>query len=87
MPGQTGPTMAEQFALMHPETLCLFMAGYPESPEVLDRVIGCGRAFLAKPFVPKTLVGKVREVLSGATCSRTERSRLAPFYGPLRLDF
>jgi len=68
MPGQTGPTMAEQFALMHPETLCLFMAGYPESPEVLDRVIGCGRAFLAKPFVPKTLIGKVREVLSGATC-------------------
>ena len=65
MPGQCGPMMADQFSLMHPETICLFIAGYPDTAIVEDQILGRGRAFLAKPFVPKTLVGKVREVLSG----------------------
>lgn len=73
MPGQSGPTVADQFALMHPETVCLFMAGYPEGSEVVERVIARGRAFLAKPFVPQTLLAKVREVLSN-----TSRSMAAP---------
>jgi two-component system, cell cycle sensor histidine kinase and response regulator CckA len=64
MPGQSGPTVAEQFLLTHPETTCLFMAGYPDNTEVVDRIIGRGHAFLAKPFVPKTLIHKVREVLA-----------------------
>lgn len=66
MPGQSGPTVADQFIVMHPETLCLFMAGYPDNTEVVDRVLARGHAFLAKPFVPKTLLSKVREVLSSA---------------------
>ncbi len=66
MPGKSGPTVAEHFSRLHPETVCLFMAGYPESPEVVERILSRGRAFLPKPFAPKTLVGKVREVLSAS---------------------
>lgn|SRR5690242_10741282 len=73
MPGQSGPTVADQFALIHPETVCLFMAGHPEGSEVVDRVIARGRAFLPKPFVPQTLIAKVREVLSNSS-----RSMAAP---------
>jgi len=67
MPGKSGPSLADAFVLIHPETACLFMAGYPDSPEVVDHILGLGRAFLPKPFVPKTLIGKVREVLSGGS--------------------
>jgi CheY-like chemotaxis protein len=70
MPGKSGPTVADEFLLTHPETACLFMAGYPDNTEVVDRIIGRGHAFLAKPFVPKTLIQKVREVLA-ATPPRT----------------
>jgi two-component system, cell cycle sensor histidine kinase and response regulator CckA len=63
MPGLTGPTLADRFAQIHPETEFLFMAGLPDSPEVCDRILSRGRAFLAKPFVPRTLLEKVGEVL------------------------
>jgi len=63
MPGLTGPSLADRFAQIHPETEFLFIAGLPDSPEVCDRILNCGRAFLAKPFVPRTLLEKVGEVL------------------------
>ena len=69
MPGLSGPSLADRFAQIHPETDFIFMAGLPDSPEVCDRILSRGRAFLAKPFVPRTLLQKVREVLGG---ERTE---------------
>jgi hypothetical protein len=45
----------------------MFMAGLPDTPEVCDRIIRRNRAFLAKPFIPKTLVDKVHEVLHAAS--------------------
>jgi len=63
MPGLSGPSLAERFAQIHPETEFMFMAGLPDSPEVCDRILSCGRAFLPKPFVPRTLLDKVYEVL------------------------
>src|SRR5947209_1099222 len=63
MPGLNGPGLAERFASMHAETQWLFMAGLPDHPEVLDRILRRGHAFLPKPFVPRTLVKKVQEVL------------------------
>src|SRR5690349_11070571 len=65
MPGASGPSLAEQFAVIHPETECLFMAGLPDTPEICEKIIDRGRPFLPKPFVPQTLVSKVREVLNG----------------------
>ena len=63
MPGQSGPVMADRFLGLHPEAQCLFMAGLPDNPEISERVLNRGLPFLSKPFLPGTLVGKVREVL------------------------
>jgi|SRR4051812_473042 len=65
MPGLSGPSLAERFARIHPETEFMFMAGLPDSPEVCDEILSRGRAFLPKPFVPRTLLDKVYEVLGG----------------------
>jgi two-component system cell cycle sensor histidine kinase/response regulator CckA len=69
MPELSGPALADIFTELHPETECMFMAGLPDTPEVCDRIIRRGRAFLPKPFVPSTLVSKVHEVLANAAGS------------------
>src|SRR5690349_25094588 len=61
MPGQSGPVMADRFLDLHPEAQCLFMAGLPDNPEIVERVMDRGLPFLSKPFLTGTLVGKVRE--------------------------
>src|SRR5262252_2638694 len=63
MPGLSGPSLAERFAALHPETRCMFMAGLPDTPEIINRILRRGKPFLAKPFFPKALVAKVSEVL------------------------
>jgi two-component system cell cycle sensor histidine kinase/response regulator CckA len=63
MPGLSGPSMADQFAGLHPETQCIFMAGMPDTDEVHNRILSRGKIFLPKPFLPGTLLAKVREAL------------------------
>jgi DNA-binding NtrC family response regulator len=63
MPGLSGPNLAEHFAVLHPEARYMFMAGLPDTPEIMERILSRGRPFLAKPFFPKTLIAKVGEVL------------------------
>jgi two-component system cell cycle sensor histidine kinase/response regulator CckA len=67
MPVLSGPSLADRFTELHPETECMFMAGLPDTPEVCERILQRGRAFLPNPFVPQTLVKKVNEVLALAT--------------------
>jgi len=67
LPGMSGPDLAEQFLLAHPETRCLFMAGLPGTREITEKILNRGLPFLAKPFLPATLVNKVREVLGHAS--------------------
>ena len=69
LPEMNGPALADEFTQIHPETECMFMAGLPDTPEVCDRIIRRNRAFLPKPFVPATLVNKVKQVLAGPTQS------------------
>jgi len=66
MPGLSGPCLADLFTAIHPETECMFMAGLPDSPEICECILSRGRAFLPKPFFPRTLLNKVNEVLGGA---------------------
>jgi two-component system, cell cycle sensor histidine kinase and response regulator CckA len=63
MPGLSGPALADRFSEIHPETECMFMAGLPDTPEVCERILNRGRAFLPKPFYPRALVEKVHQVL------------------------
>ena len=66
MPEMSGPSLSQLFAAIHPETLLLFVAGMPYHPEILERVLPRGQAFLAKPFRAEALVRKVRELLAPA---------------------
>ena len=63
MPGMNGCQLAEQLLAQLPSLRVLFMSGYAE--DVLATNVGLvpGAAFLGKPFKPKALVTKVREVL------------------------
>lgn len=67
MPGLGGPDLAEAMQQLHPETECLFIAGLPDSPQIYERILTRGRAFLPKPFAARTLLAKVDEVLGRET--------------------
>jgi two-component system, cell cycle sensor histidine kinase and response regulator CckA len=67
MPCMSGGRLAEEFRLLHPETQYLFMAGLPDHPEVRDHILARGYPFLAKPFLPRQLLAKVRSVLGLGT--------------------
>ena len=75
MPGMNGCQLAEILLARRPSLRVLFVSGYAE--DVLATNVGLmpGTAFLGKPFKPKTLVTKVREVLdtSPGTDSRAGR--------------
>jgi DNA-binding response OmpR family regulator len=64
MPSLSGLELADCMAARHPEARCLFMAGLAGGTEVVERIVGQGRPFLAKPFLPNVLLHRVREVLS-----------------------
>jgi hypothetical protein len=59
----SGTALAEEFSRRHPETRMLFMAGLPDNPDIRDRVIGRGRAFLPKPFRAPVLLEAVSKAL------------------------
>ena len=61
MPGMMGPELADRIKPQRPALGVVFMSGYSERA-LLDRQIMEG-AYLAKPFSPKALAIKVREVL------------------------
>ncbi len=66
MPGLSGPMLAEKLLEGRPEIRCLFMAGLPDTHEVQHWIVRPGHPFLAKPFFPDALLGKVRQVLIGS---------------------
>ena len=76
MPGMNGCELAELLLARKPSLRVLFISGYAE--DVLASNVGLipVAAFLAKPFKPKALFTKVREVLDAppATRSRTGSS-------------
>jgi two-component system, cell cycle sensor histidine kinase and response regulator CckA len=63
MPQVSGKELAKRLAPLHPETDILFMSGYTDNAIVRHGVLDANTFFLQKPFMPKTLVTKVREVL------------------------
>jgi len=67
MPGMDGPALAKQVQKERPDIKVLFMSGYATNFIMHDGVVDPGTNFLEKPFHPRTLLSKVREVLdSGA---------------------
>jgi DNA-binding response OmpR family regulator len=60
MPGMPGPELARRLASVHPGTRVLFTSGYSETRNGLEGSV----PYIAKPFTPASLVGKVRGVLA-----------------------
>ena len=63
MPGMNGRKLAELLLARRPSLRVLFMSGYAEDVLASDVGLVPGAAFLGKPFKPKALVAKVREIL------------------------
>ena len=63
MPGMNGCRLAEELLARQPSLRVLFMSGYAENVLATSVGLVSGTAFLSKPFKPKALISKVREVL------------------------
>jgi PAS domain S-box-containing protein len=63
MPQMSGKELAERLSVMHPEVKVLYMSGYTDDAIVRHGVLEPGVSFVQKPFAPRTLVQKVRQVL------------------------
>jgi two-component system cell cycle sensor histidine kinase/response regulator CckA len=63
MPQMGGKELADQLKLLTPEIKILYTSGYTDNAIVHHGVLDPGTHFLQKPFSPKMLSRKVREVL------------------------
>ncbi len=63
MPTMSGRELAEQVRQLRPELRILYMSGYPEDVVGDSGVLPGAVEFIAKPFRPGELVGKVKAVL------------------------
>jgi PAS domain S-box-containing protein len=63
MPGTSGRELARRMAGRVPKLRVLFMSGYTDNVIAQGGVLEAGVSFLQKPFSPRTLAAKVREVL------------------------
>ncbi len=63
MPKMGGKETAERLKTLHPQMKVIYMSGYTDDAIVRHGVLAPGLNFLEKPFSPKGLAHKVREVL------------------------
>jgi PAS domain S-box-containing protein len=66
MPGMDGRELGKRIGLHHQDVRILYMSGYADAVVGDDGVLVPGLAFLRKPFTPKRLLQKVREVLDAS---------------------
>jgi PAS domain S-box-containing protein len=66
MPGLNGRQLADRLVTIHPEMKVLYTSGYTEDSDVLRGVVGAQLHFIAKPYTPRALAAKIREVLESA---------------------
>ena len=71
MPKMNGPELAKRVAQRWPGIKVLYMSGYTTNAIVHHGVLDEGLSFLPKPFTPAALAAKVREVLDGASRSKS----------------
>lgn len=69
MPGMSGPELAHQIASLRPEVKVIFTSGYTDDAITRQGILDATVAFIQKPYRPKALSRKIREVLSEAATS------------------
>jgi FixJ family two-component response regulator len=77
MPHMSGTELARRLRERRPETRVLFTSGYTENAIVHHGVLDPTLAFLQKPYVLETLLGKVRSVLDTPVEQNVEAGRSA----------
>jgi len=63
MPEMSGPDLARQLVSLRPRIRVIFTSGYSDEAIARQGVLGPAVAFIQKPYRPKALVRKIREVL------------------------
>ena len=63
LPGMNGRSLAERLLAGAPNLKCLFVSGYPDGAMGQSGEVDEDVHFLQKPFTPKALADKVREIL------------------------
>jgi PAS domain S-box-containing protein len=69
MPGMNGRVMVERLIARYPDARILFMSGYTDDALAPLGVAHGDVAFLQKPFTPKQLAERVRDVLDGSVAA------------------
>jgi len=63
MPHMSGLELVEELSALRPDAKVLLVSGHLNHPSLRDRELPPGLAFLPKPFLPRDLTAKIREVL------------------------
>jgi len=69
MPGMNGRVLAEKVARIHPRAKVLYASGYTDDVIAHQGVLHPGVHFIAKPYTPRALADKVRDVLGARTAA------------------
>ncbi len=69
MPKMNGPELAQRMGLSRSKMKVLHISGYAQNSIIHHQLLERGEAFLQKPFTPKGLTTKVREVLDTGSAS------------------
>jgi PAS domain S-box-containing protein len=70
MPGLTGPELMAALRLRMPDLKTLFMSGYTDDAMLREGLMDASVAFIQKPFGPRALAQKVREVLDASVAAQ-----------------
>jgi CheY-like chemotaxis protein len=66
MPLVSGRQVAEHLQSKYPDIRVLYMSGYTDEAVIRHGILDVGMSFLQKPFTPRSLARKVRQVLDHA---------------------
>jgi DNA-binding NtrC family response regulator len=64
MPDTSGPDLAKKLKKQRPQMRIILMSGYADGELLL---LNYGWHFMQKPFMPRALVGRVKDVLQSKT--------------------
>ena len=65
MPDMDGPELVRQLSTIRPDTRTLFMSGYMDDTLGERGILSANANFIQKPFSPRTIAQKVRDILDG----------------------
>ena len=83
MPEMSGPELAAQIGALRPGIKTIFTSGYTDDTIARQGILDPAVAFIQKPYRPKALARKIREVLAGYS-TQTGSETGAGVHAPVR---